>query len=188
LAFESAVDDAGVVQRVADDAILRAQQGLEKAAVGVEARWVENRILCAEKATDALLQLFVDGLGAADEADRCHSEAEFIQRLVRRLDDPGMVGEAEVVVGAEIQDLGRTPIVAHLDRRLLRARNEALLLEEPLRLQRVRLLREPLQEMLGHGVALRYERLQSISGGWGCWGASRLLSPRSTEPISRGTP
>ena len=45
-----AVDDAGVVQRVADDRVLFVEQRLEQAAVRVEARRVEDRVLGAEEA------------------------------------------------------------------------------------------------------------------------------------------
>ena len=44
-----AVDDARVVQFIADDRVLLAEQRLEQAAVGVEAGGVENRVFGAEK-------------------------------------------------------------------------------------------------------------------------------------------
>ena len=44
LAESDAVDDRGVVQLVGNDGIVGPQQGLEQAAVGVEARGVEDRV------------------------------------------------------------------------------------------------------------------------------------------------
>ena len=57
------------------------------------------------KRGEARLQLLVHLLGAADEADRGHAEAPAVQRLLGGGDDLGVVGEAEVVVGAEVQHL-----------------------------------------------------------------------------------
>ena len=47
----------GVVQRVADDRVLLAEEGLEEAAVGVEAGGVEDGVLGAEKAAEPRLEL-----------------------------------------------------------------------------------------------------------------------------------
>ncbi len=67
-----AVDDRGVVQRVRDHRVLFPQERLEEAAVRVEARAVEDRVLGAEEFRDAALELAVHVLGAADEAHRRH--------------------------------------------------------------------------------------------------------------------
>ena len=53
LAEPDAVDDGGVVEGVADDRVLLVQQGLEQAAIGVEAGGIEDGILGAEEAGDA---------------------------------------------------------------------------------------------------------------------------------------
>jgi hypothetical protein len=47
----------------------------------------------------------MDVLRAADEAHRAHAEAALFEPLVRRRDHVRMRGEAEIVVGAEVQDL-----------------------------------------------------------------------------------
>ena len=44
-----AVNDAGVVEFVGDDGVLRSQQRLEEPAVGIEAGAVEKRVLGAEE-------------------------------------------------------------------------------------------------------------------------------------------
>ena len=73
------------------------------------------------------LQRLVQILGAADEAHRGEAEAVIVQRLVGGGDDVGMVGQAQIIVGAEIQHLapGLDP-----DVRSLRAGDDPLLLEE----------------------------------------------------------
>jgi hypothetical protein len=81
LAEADAVDDAGVVQAVADDAILLVEDGLEQAAVGVEARRVEDGVVGAQERTERGLQLLVHGLRAADEPHRRHAVA--VARRVR---------------------------------------------------------------------------------------------------------
>src|SRR5690606_2935039 len=123
-----AVDDRGVVERVGDDRVLLAQQRLEQPAVGIEAGGVEDRVLGAEEIGDGLLELLVQVLGAADEAHRGHAEAVRVQRFLRRLDHRRMVGQAQVVVGAEVEH--RAPVVER-DLRRLRAGDDALGLEQP---------------------------------------------------------
>ena len=51
------------------------------------------------------LQLAVDVLRAADEADRGHAVAALVQARVGGLDHVGVAGEPEVVVGAHVDDL-----------------------------------------------------------------------------------
>src|SRR5207253_4918091 len=96
------VDDAGVVQFVGQDRVLVAEDSLEQSAVGVPARRVEDGVLLAEEARDSLFELLVQLLSAADEANRGQAVAVAIESLVRGLDDGRMIGETEVVVGAEV--------------------------------------------------------------------------------------
>ncbi len=56
LAEADAVDDAGVVQLVAEDGVLVAEDRLEQAAVGVPAGAVEDGVVLAEEAGDGGLQ------------------------------------------------------------------------------------------------------------------------------------
>ena len=51
-------------------------------------------------------------LRAADEAHRGHAEAECVHRLRRGGDRLGMVGEAEIIVGAEIERLALAGVQA----------------------------------------------------------------------------
>ena len=84
------------------------QQRLEQTAVGIEARGVEDGVLGAEEVGNRLFKLLMQVLGAADEAHAGHAEAVRVQRLLRRGDDVRVVGQAQVIVGAEIQH--RAPI------------------------------------------------------------------------------
>jgi hypothetical protein len=104
-----------VIERIADHGIPFVQQGLEQPGVGVETGRIEGRVFGAEKAGNPRFQLFVDGLGAADEAHRRHAEAVALERRPGRLDQRRMVRQAEIVVGAEVDDLA----FADLDRRRL---------------------------------------------------------------------
>lgn len=125
-----AVDDGGVVEGVGDDRVLRTEDGLEHAAVGVEAGGVEDRVLLAEERREPLLQLLVDLLRAADEADRGHPVAPAVQCLVGGGDHLGVVGEAQVVVGAEVEHLTGAATGGDGDGRGLRGADHALGLVE----------------------------------------------------------
>jgi hypothetical protein len=57
----------------------------------------------AEEVGDLRLELLVQVLRAADEAHRGHAEAVAVERVLGRCDHLGVVGQAEVVVGAEVQ-------------------------------------------------------------------------------------
>ncbi|GGQ79065.1 hypothetical protein GCM10010195_38520 [Kitasatospora griseola] len=94
-----------MVEGVGDDRVALVQQGLEDAAVGVEAGGVEDRVLLAEEVGQSLFQFLVHVLGAADEADGRHAVAPAVQRLLGGVDHLGVVGEAQVVVGAEVEHL-----------------------------------------------------------------------------------
>ena len=114
LAEPDAVDERGVVELVGDDRVLGAEQHLEDAAVGVEAGRVEDRRLGAEEVRQPRLELGVQGLRAADEAHAGHAEAPLVQRFCGGGDHGRVVGQAEVVVGAEVQRL-RLAVVTWAD-------------------------------------------------------------------------
>ena len=73
--------------------------------VRVPARAVQNRVLGSEEAGDALLELAMNRLRPADEPDRREAVAVVALRLLRRLDDGRMIGEPEVVVRGQHDDL-----------------------------------------------------------------------------------
>src|SRR5262249_28031280 len=66
---------------------------------------VEDAVFLAEERRQGRLELLVDLLGAADEADRRQAVAVAAQTLVGGLDDGRVIGQAEVVVGAEVDDV-----------------------------------------------------------------------------------
>ncbi len=80
----------------------------------------------AEEGGEPGLQFLVDLLGAADEADGGHAVAPAVQRLVGRGDDLGVVGEAEVVVGAEVEHLTGTATRGDVHGRGLRGADDPL--------------------------------------------------------------
>ena len=127
LAQADAVDDARVVQLVADHRVLLAQQGLEEAAVRVEAARVQDAVVHAEEGGEGALQLLVDRLRAADEPHRGHAVAVAVERRLAGGHQPRIVGEAEVVVRAEVEDFRA---VGEADGGRLRARDDALGLVE----------------------------------------------------------
>jgi hypothetical protein len=127
-----------MVQGVGDDGVVLAQQRLEQAAVGVEAGRIQDGVVLAEEAGNLRLQLLVQVLGAADEAYRGHAEAVAVQCVLGRLDQVRVVGQAQVVVGAEIQHLAA---IVQGDFGRLRAGDDALGLEQALFADGVELLR-----------------------------------------------
>ena len=84
---------------------------------------IEDGVLGAEEGGDFFLELFVQGLGAADEAHGGHAEAPAVERGPGGGDHLGMVGEAEVVVGAHVDH--RAPVL-EADGGVLRGIDEAL--------------------------------------------------------------
>ena len=106
LAEPDAVDDGGVVQRVGDDRVLCA-----RAAARRGRHWRRSRrrrgsqsSLPSQRAMRSS-SCAVQRLRPADEAHGGHAEAELVERVARRGDDLGVVGKAEIVVGAEVDEL-----------------------------------------------------------------------------------
>ena len=98
------------------------------------------------KARQRGFELLVHGLRAADEAHRGHAVAVAVDGAVRRLADRRVAGEAQVVVSAEVQDVG----VVGADLPALRAGDDALGLEETLLAEFVELGVESLVERRVH--------------------------------------
>ena len=69
-----AVDDGGVVEAVAHDGVFLGQQRFEHPTVGVKGRGIQDGVLREMEVCNALLELFVDVLGPADEADAGHAK------------------------------------------------------------------------------------------------------------------
>ena len=123
-----------MIEAVGNDRVVLVHERLEHAAVGVETGGEHDRVVLAEVFRDRQLELAMQRLRAADEADRGHAEAEFVHRPRRGGDDVRVVGEAEIIVGAKIERLARAVLRSDADPPALRPRQQALALREARRL------------------------------------------------------
>ena len=115
-----AVDDAGVIQLVGEDEVFFAEDGADRAGIGRKAALEHNAGLDILEARDLLFQLHVDAHGSGDGAHGARAHAVGPRRGQRRLNQLGMICEAEVVVAGEVDDL---PAVVVANRRLLVVEN-----------------------------------------------------------------
>ena len=99
------IDDGSMVQRIRDNRVLLIEQGFKKTPIGVKTRGVKDRILHPQEVRDLLFECFVLFLRSADKADRSHAVAVSIQRSFGGLNQFGMIRQAKVVIGTEIQDI-----------------------------------------------------------------------------------
>ena len=146
-----AVDDRGVVEAVGNDGVVLVHKRLEQAAVGVETGGEDDGVVLAEMPGDRRFKLAVQGLCAADEADRSHAEAEFVHRPFRGGDDLGVIGEAKIIVGAEVERLARAVLRGDPDAPALRAGEQALALGQACRLDVVERRANVPEERVWHG-------------------------------------
>lgn len=98
----NAIDDRSMVQGVADHSIFWPENSLEEACVGVKPTGKQNGVLHFIVVGNYFLQILVDVLSAANEADRTHSEAMAIQGPLGGLDETRMVRQTKVVVGTKV--------------------------------------------------------------------------------------
>ena len=103
LAEAHTVDDRSMVQSIGDDGIIGTEQRLKHTAVGIEASGIKDGVLSAEELSDLGFQLLVEVLATANEADRGHTEATGVHAVLGGLDQFGVVGQAEVVIGTEVE-------------------------------------------------------------------------------------
>ena len=73
-----------------------------------------------------------------------------------------MVGQAEIVVGAQVQHVLRVAVGADVDCRLLRPGDQAFGLEKPLRLQGLGLVSERFEKCSWHGGNLRCSKGRKV--------------------------
>ena len=99
-----AIDDARVIELVGDDGVLRRQNRLKQSRVGVEARRIKDGRLGAVELRDPFFERLVRGLRAADEAHRRQAEPELVERFPGRRDESRVVGKAQIVVRAKVED------------------------------------------------------------------------------------
>ena len=101
-----------MVERIGEDSVLLAQDRLEQTSIGVEAARIEDGVFGIEEMRYPRFQQLVFLLGATDETNRRQAVAVAVERLLGRADEVLTVGQAQIIVGAEIQD---TPAVGGFD-------------------------------------------------------------------------
>ena len=124
-----------MVQFVGKNRVRFAEQRFEQPAVGVEAGDVQDAVALAEVVGDRAFELFVDVLRAADEADRGEAEAPVVEAATSRRDNLRMVGQAEIVISAEVHHV----LVVNPNGRLLGRFDAAFRFVKPLGFQVVEL-------------------------------------------------
>ena len=96
-----AVKDAGVVLAVADDEVALARQRRDDAQVGLEPGAEDQGGLAPHEAGQPLFEFHVEIQIAVEKAGSRAARAVFCQGLRGGLLDPGIAGQAEVVVGPD---------------------------------------------------------------------------------------
>jgi hypothetical protein len=126
-----AIDDAGVIQFIADHRVFVGEQRLEQAAVCVEAGWVKNRIFGAEKFGKRCFQFLMNVLCAANKTHTRHPKSMGLERFFGRSDQRGMIGKPKIIVCTHVEHAfaARDTNVC-----ILRTRDDTLGFEKALRL------------------------------------------------------
>ena len=145
-----------MVKLVADNGVAFAEDGFEEAAIGVEARGIQNGVFRFQKITDFFLERLVQILRAAYEADGSEAKPVFIERFMRCLDERRVIGEAEVIIGAQIDHLAP---VGETHERALRAGDEPFALQQAGGFERQRLALEPFTKVLEQCRPFQFSRL-----------------------------
>ena len=128
-----AVDDRGVVERVGDDGIVGAEQGIEHGTVGIEAGGERDGVVVAQPVGQLLFELSMQIKGAADESNRGHAKAVLIHSRPGGGNDVRVIGQAQVVVGAQVHHRALLGVLTDLDFTPLGRNNQAFTLPQPLR-------------------------------------------------------
>ena len=139
-----------MVQAIGNDRVLLAHQRLEHAAVGVETGSEYDRIVLTEVPGDRAFEFAMQRLRPADEAHRRHAEAECVHRALCSGDHLGMIGEAEIIVGAEVEHRSLARVRGDADASALRPGEETLALGEPGRVDLVERRSDMTKECVRH--------------------------------------
>ena len=100
------------------------KERFEHTAIGIETSRIEDGVISLEVVGNSCLQLLVDILSATDETHRRHAKAAFFHHPTCSLDETRMIGETEIIVGAEIEHF----LSSHADGSPLRTLNDTLFL------------------------------------------------------------
>ena len=98
-----------MVELVGEDEVFLAEDGAHGSRVGREAALEDHAGLDVFKARDLLFELHVDAHGAGDGADRARAHAKRVGGGDCGLNQLGVVGQAEIVVAGQVDDLA--PVV-----------------------------------------------------------------------------
>ena len=99
-----AVDDGGVIELVGDDEVFFAEDSGDGAGVGGESALEDDAGFDILEAGDFLLQLHVDFHGSGDGANGAGADTVVADGLDGGFTQFGVIAEAEIVVGGEIDD------------------------------------------------------------------------------------
>ena len=92
-----------MIQFIGDHCILGPEQGFKQPCIGIETGGIENGRFSANKGTEVIFQLFVNGLGATDKAHRCQAIAPLFQATYSCRLDLRMLSQPQIIVGTEIE-------------------------------------------------------------------------------------
>ena len=101
----AAIDDAGMVQLVGNDMVVRSEDRRNRARVGGKAGLKHHASFHVLEGRDALFQLQVQLHGAGNSAHRARTHAILAHRFERRLAQARMRGQPQVIVGGEVDDV-----------------------------------------------------------------------------------
>ena len=76
------IDNARMIKRIADNGVVWPEQCFKQPAVGIETGRIQNRIVGFEKFAEAVLERFVQFLGAANKPHTCHTQTPGFQGIV----------------------------------------------------------------------------------------------------------
>ena len=105
----AAVDQAGVIQRVAENCVAGASQRRDRAEIGLIPGGKNQRSFAALKTRQVALQISIKLQVAADQPRPGRAAAIVFHRLKRGLLQPLIGSQSEVVIGTEQQDLSAIP-------------------------------------------------------------------------------
>ena len=127
-----AVDDRSMIEGVGNDGILGAEERLEHTAIGIETGGIKDAVLMLHIIGDPGLELAMEVARPANEPHRRHAEAMGLHGGLCRFDQGWMIGEPQIIVGAEIKHLVTDTIADDLDMSVLRRNDGALRLPKRL--------------------------------------------------------
>ena len=115
-----------MVQGIGYNGVFRAQQRLEHTAIGIKSSGVKDGIVHVQKVGECFFKAGVNVLRAANKAHRGHAIAVIFQRFLTRFHKLVGIGEAQIIVGAEVQHMVAGAILHHINFGILFGRDNAL--------------------------------------------------------------